>query len=303
MCTTPTSDTTRRYAADIVAMHERMSYRRLLEYLPQGDLPHLAVRGDGLVTVAATTEQLPHRYLLGLQGFRLAQYLQLGWACEEALHRSAGFCEPLQSLHPDDVHVLTLSGRTGRILGYLSLTTSEDSDPRPLLASDRARFPVELAHGINVFDRVPAPQEVRTDQVRELKRFVHSRTLTDRAQRLRVTLELLLGAGRTLVAVEPVVRVLVGDVEEKVALRHLLLAGLDVHLIEDTRPWLPDDDLLHLAYTRRGEVKPFVAHVPDRGDLLERIELLETTLASEDLFEATTALSGALRGTTERVAA
>ncbi len=303
MCTTPTSSTTRRYAADIVAMHERMSYRRLLEHLPHGDLPHLAVRGDGLVTVAATTEQLPHRYLLGLQGFRLAQYLQLGWACEETLHRNAGFCEPLQSLHPDDVHVLTLSGRTGRILGYLSLTSSADRDPRPLMACDRAPFPVEEAHGINVFDRVPAPLGVGTDQVRELKRFVHSRTLTDRAQRLRVTLELLLGAGRTLAAVRPTVRVLVGDVEEEVALRHLLLAGLDVHLIEDTQPWLPDDDLLHLAYTRRGEVKPFVAHVPDRGDLLERIELLETTLASEDLFEATDALSGALRGTTERVAA
>jgi hypothetical protein len=303
MCTTPTTSTTRRYAADIVAMHERMSYRRLLEHLPQGDLPHLAVRGDGLVTVAATTEQLPHRYLLGLQGFRLAQYLQLGWACEETLHRSAGFCEPPQSLHPDDVHVLTLSGRTGRILGYLSLTTSADGDPRALLAPDRARFPVEEAHGINVFSRVPAPAGVRTDQVRELKRFVHARTLTDRSQRLRVTLELLLGAGRTLVAVEPAVRVLVGDVEEDVALRHLLLAGLDVQLIEDTQPWLPDDDLLHLAYTNRGQVKPFVANVPDRGELLERIGLLETTLAAEDLFEAAGALSGVMQGTTERVVA
>jgi hypothetical protein len=303
MCTDPTSSTTRRYAADIVAMHERMSYRRLLEHLPHGDLPHLAVRGDGLVTVAATTEQLPHRYVLGLQGFRLAQYLQLGWACEETLHRSAGFCEPPQSLHPDDVHVLTLSGRTGRILGYLSLTSSADPEPRALLAADRARFPVEEAHRINVFSSVPAPPGVRTDQVRELKRFVHSRSLTDRAQRLRVTLELLLGAGRTLVAVEPAVRVLVGDVEEDVALRHLLLAGLDVHLIEDTRPWLPDHDLLHLAYTRRGQVKPFVAHVPDQAVLLERIELLEAGLASTDLFEATDALSGAFRGTTERVAA
>ncbi|MGY1822970.1 hypothetical protein [Geodermatophilus sp. SYSU D00079] len=303
MCTTPTSSTTRRYAADIVALHERMSYHRLLEHLPQGDLPHLAVRGDGLVTVAATTGQLPHRYLLGLQGFRLAQYLQLGWACEEALHRSAGFCEPLQSLHPDDVHVLTLSGRTGRILGYLSLTASADGDPRDLLASDRAPFPVEQAHGINVFTRVPAPPGVHTHQVRELKRFVHARTLTDRAQRLRVTFELLLGAGRTLVAVEPAVRVLVGDVEEDVALRHLLLAGLDVHLIEDTRPALPDGDLLHPAYTRRGEVKPFVADVPDRGELLQRVELLEATLAAEDLFEAAGDLSGALRGTTERVVA
>jgi hypothetical protein len=302
VCTTPASPTTRRYASDIVALHERMSYGRLLDHLPLDDLQHLAVRGDGLVTVAATTDQLPHRYLLGLQGFRLAQYLQLGWACEETLHRSAWFCEPVQSLHPDDVHVLTAHSRTGRILGYLSLTTSGEA-ARDLRDPDRARFPVEEAHRIDVFDRVPAPDGVRSDQVRELKRFVHSRTLTDRAQRLRVTLELLLGAGRTLLSAEPAVQVLIGDVEEDVALRHLLLAGLDVHLIEDTEPWLPDDDLLHLAYTRRGEVKPFAAHVPDGDGLRERIELLETALASEDLFEATDVFSGAVGGSTRRVAA
>lgn len=303
MCTEPPSSTTRRYAADIVAMHERLSYRGLLHHLPQAGLPHLAVRGDGLTTVAVHTEQLPHRYVLGLQGFRLAQYLQLGWACAEALHRSASFCEPARWLHPADVHVVTLSGRTGRILGYLNLTTLGEDGPQSLLAPDRARFPVEKAHGINLFERIPAPEGVGTDGVRELKRFVHARSLTDKAQRLRVTLELLLGAGQALVTVEPAVRVLVGDVEEDVALRHLLLAGLDVHLIEDTQPRLPDEDLLHAAYSRRGPVKPFVANVPDRGDLRHRIELLETTLASEDLFEAAGALSGTLRGTTRRVAA
>lgn len=303
MCITPTSGATHRYAADIVALHDRLSHRRLREHLSSAVLLHEAARGDGLVTVAAATEHLPHRYLLGLQGFRLAQYLQLGWACEEALHRSAGFCEPLHSLHPDDVHVITYSSRTGRILGYLTLTSSGEAEPRELRDPGRARFPVETAHRVDLFGSVPAPDGVRSDQVRELKRFVHARTLTDKAQRLRVTLELLLGAGRTLVALEPAVRVLVGDVEEQVALRHLLLAGLDVHLVEDTQPWLPDDDLLHLAYTRRGEVKPFVAQVPDPAELEERIELLEAALASEDLFEAADAFSGAVRGSTHRVAA
>jgi hypothetical protein len=303
VCTTPDDGVARRYAADIIALHDRLSHRHLLDHLPSADLLHRASRGDGLVTVAVATQHLPHRYLLGLQGFRLAQYLQLGWACEEALHRSAGFCEPLQSLHPDDVHVVTYSSRTGRILGYLSLTASGDDEPRDLRDPDRARFPVETAHRVDVFGSVAAPEGVRSDQVRELKRFVHSRTLTDKAQRLRVTLELLLGAGRTLVALEPAVRVLVGDVEQQVALRHLLLAGLDVHLIEDTRPWLPDDDLLHLAYTRRGEVTPFVAHVPDRAELEGRVELLEATLASEDLFAATDAFAGAVRGSARRTVA
>jgi hypothetical protein len=303
MCTSPINGVSRRFTQDIIAMQDELSYRRLIDHLPVADLPHLAVRGDGLVTVGVRTEQLPYRYVLGMQGFRLAQYLKLGWACEQTAHGSALFCEPVCALHPDDVHIMTLNGQTGRILGYVSLTTSGDPQPRHPMAADRARFPVEMAHGINVFDHVPALDGVLTNQVRELKRFVHSRTLTDKAQRLRVTLELLLGAGRALTRIEPTVRTVVGDVEEKVALRHLLLAGLDVQLIEQTRPHLPNTDLLHLAYTRRGEVKPFVAHIPNADELQQRIGLLEATLSSPDLFQATDSFSDAVRGTTRRVAA
>ena len=90
--------------------------------------------------------------------------------------------------------MVTVDGN-GQILGYLGLVGAGDSVPRPLDDPDRALFPVEVAHGINLYDAVPSVRSVTTDQVRELKRFVHRRSMTDRILRLRVSLELLLAAG------------------------------------------------------------------------------------------------------------
>lgn len=302
MCDTARTAAAARYAQDVVSLHRELSFGRLLRQVDPRDLAHLAVRGDGLVTVGVQTRHLPHRYLLGLAGFRLAQYLQLGWACESVVHGSAMFGEPAQGVHADDVHVITMSG-SGQILGYVSLASCGAAEPAPLLDRDRARYPVEVAHDINVFDHVAPLAGVQTDQVRELKRFVHSRSLVDRTQRLRVSLELLAGAGRVLSHLDPPVRTLVGDVEEKVALRHLILAGLDVQLVEGTQPRLPERDLMHLAYVKRGPVKPFVAHVPDPDEVVRRVDLLEQTLASPDLFQATSQLTDAMPGTLQRVAA
>lgn len=294
---------TERFTRDIIGLHGSLSCRRLLDHVPPDALDHLAVRGDGLTTLAIRTRDLPHRYALAMQGFRLAQYLQLGWACGDVVRSSGWFCEPVSALGPNDVHVLTLDGATGRILGYVCLASSRDEAPRPLLDPARAHFPVETAHGLNVFEKVAPLPGTTSHEVRELKRFVRARTVTDKAQRLRITLELLLGVAQAVLASDPPVRTLVGDVEEKVALRHLLLAGLEVQLVEHTTPVLPGTDLMHLAYTARGEVKPFVSHLPSRADLQLRADLLTQTLASPDLFAATTGLGEHLHGATNRVAA
>ena len=274
-----------RYAEDVVSLHRNLSFRLLTGELAERDLLHHEVRGDGLVTLAVRTRHLPHRYLLGLQGFRLSQYLQLGWICEETVYSSAIFAEPVHGASPDDVHVLCLDGG-GTILGYLCLTASHDAEPRDLLDPDRSPFPVEEAHGINLFDHVGSLPGTTTDQVRELKRFVHARSLTDRTQRLRVTMELLYGMGRVIAGMRPGIRTLVGDLEEHVALRHLMLAGLDVHLIDGTSPALAQRDLLHHMYVVRGSVKPFVAHLPADEVIAEKVAMLESTLSSEDLFDA-----------------
>lgn len=300
MCHDASGERGARYAADVVSLHRNLSFKCLLSQVDPRHLIHVAQRGDGLLTVALQTQHLPHRYLVGLQGFRLAQYLQLGWICEDVMYSSAIFCEPVDAVHPEDVHVLTMSG-SGAILGYLALAGPAEGEPADLLDPGRGRFPVEQAHHINLFDHVPGQPGVRTDQVRELKRFVHARTLSDRTQRLRITLELLYGMGQVLARITPTVRTLVGDVEENVALRHLLLTGLDVKLIEGTTPRLTEHDLLRHAYVQRSSVKPFVAHLPSEEEVQQRISLLEATLDSPDLFDATGRMSKSQRGVLTRV--
>jgi len=301
MCDTVTHPTASRFANDVVALNADLSFRRLLPALDGAEPLHLAVRPDGLTTVGVRTDQLPGRYLLGLQGFRLAQYLQLGWACHLSVHSAGMFSESTRDLHADDVHVITLDPN-GKILGYVSLASSGDREPREPLG-DRAPFPVEVAHDINIFDRVAPLEGVRTDQIRELKRFVHSRTMKDKSLRLRVTLELLLGAGRVLTRLNPPVRTLVGDVEEHVALRHLVMAGLDVQMVEGTTPRLPENDVMYHLYTARAVVKPFVAHVPDQAELVRRVDFLEATVAHPDVFTAASAMPTALPGSVQRIAA
>ncbi|OFE15823.1 hypothetical protein BA895_04710 [Humibacillus sp. DSM 29435] len=300
MCHDASGERGARYAADVVSLHRNLSFSALLSQVDPRHLIHVAERGDGLLTVALQTQHLPHRYLVGLQGFRLAQYLQLGWICEDVMYSSAIFCEPVDAVHPQDVHVMTMSG-SGAILGYLALAGPAEGDPADLLDPDRGRFPVEQAHNINLFDHVAGQPGVRTDQVRELKRFVHARTVSDRTQRLRITLELLFGMGQVLARITPAVRTLVGDVEENVALRHLLLAGLDVKLIEGTTPRLTEQDLLRHAYVQRSSVKPFVAHLPSEEEVQQRISMLESTLDSPDLFDATGRMSRSQRGILTRV--
>jgi hypothetical protein len=202
--------------------------------------------------------------------------------------------------HADDEHIITMSP-SGRILGYVSLATNGDGESRDLFDPERAAFPVEEAHAINIFDRVAPLAGVGTHEVRELKRFVHSRTLTDRTQRLRVTLELLHGLGQAVVASSPAVRTLIGDVEEQVALRHLLMAGLEVQLVEGTTPQLTDRDLLRHAYTERASVKPFVSHLPDAAFAAQQATMLAETLDSPDLFQATTEMSASRPGRLSRV--
>ena len=67
-----------RYAGAILALQERLTFRSLAT-LPE--VAYRADRADGLTTLGLRTDQLTARHLLGMQGFRLAQYLRLGWVC------------------------------------------------------------------------------------------------------------------------------------------------------------------------------------------------------------------------------
>lgn len=252
--------------------------------------------------MALATRDLPHRYLIGLQGFRFAQYLQLGWICRDiTCPTGPRLCGPVRSgprRRPTRAHP-----RAGRadFLGYVTLATNGDERSWDLLDPRRARFPVEeLAHGINIFEHIPAEPRVTSLHVRELKRFVHARSMTDRVQRMRVSLELLYGLCHAAAAASTPVATLVGDVEERGALRHLLLAGLPVQIIEGTAPVVSEHDLLRHAYTNRDAVKPFVSHI-DADMIADRTSMMAEMLSSQDLFRAAAAASAARPGALTRV--
>ncbi|WP_405777338.1 hypothetical protein [Streptomyces sp. NBC_00859] len=292
----------RRYIRDILAMQERLSFRGLSKELEQsGNYLYRADRGQGVTVTAALTEQIPRRYLMGLGVFRLSQYLQAGYASPDIVFNESLFCEPIHGFGDADIHVIATDTGTGRILGYVSLAHSGDPEPQPVSAEERVLFPCEQAHGMRLLSLLPASRGLSTHAIREVKRFVHDHAMTDRTQRLRVTLELLSGITGALCHPDSRTRMLVGDVERHVALRHLVLLGLEVHLVEGTTPDLGPTDLMHPMYVTRDKVLPFIAVLPPREEAVRRAALVEQAATAAAPFRAVRDLMASLAGTVNSI--
>lgn len=252
----------RRYARDIVRLHERLSYRRLPMEMEGDPLSLVEDPGAALVTVTGRDSQFPSRYLRGLLGFRLAQYLRLNWISADAVHRSAVFHEPLP--HPravQNIHTVTLCTRSGKIRGYVGLACSADPESLPLDSAGRVPFPTEAAHGVDLLGRYARPG-LGTHQAYEFKRFLRDQTMARGEQYVRVPWHLILGMGEAVLALDGAVRIVLGDAKEHVALRHLRLVGFDLHVVEGTSPRLDESDPMAPIYRQRVMAKPFVAPVP-----------------------------------------
>jgi hypothetical protein len=252
----------RRYAADIIGLHERLSFRGLPAEIADAPLYFAEDQHSGLVTITARDSQVPSRYLRGILGFRLAQYLRLGWISVDSVYRAAAFHEPLP--HPqglENIHTVTLCSRTGRIRGYVGLGCSQDADSLPLDSPRRGRFPTEAAHGIDLLGQFAEPG-LGTHQVYEFKRFLRDQTMPRGEQHARIPWHLMLGIGQAMIALGDRVRIVLGDAKEHVALRHLRLAGFDLRVIEGTSPSLPGSDPMSPIYLQAVLAKPFVAAVP-----------------------------------------
>ncbi|MBA8826612.1 hypothetical protein FHX42_003991 [Saccharopolyspora lacisalsi] len=233
----------------------------------------------------------------------MAQYLEIGWASPEVVTTRALFTEPMRSLRRHDLHFVTLDEKTGEILGYITL--AQNADPQPVSVRDhesRHRFPVEGAHEVDLFGAVDAPAELTTHEVYEIKRFVHACWLDDAQRRLQISLELILAVTRTLESCTPRIRALVGDAEASVALRHLLMMGLNVTSVTGTDPRLNRDNILYPTYATRDVVEPFYARVPAPSGLSHRAACLEEVLSSSSPPTALRELLREVRGTVERVA-
>ncbi|MEU7040702.1 hypothetical protein AB0A77_06535 [Streptomyces varsoviensis] len=298
----PDSGVRRRYIADILRLHSRLSFGGLAGRLHRTDSHvYRAAHGKGVITTAAPTEAIPERYLLGLAGFRLSEYLRAGYASEDIVFDNSLFCEPVQGIHQSDIHVITTDQETGRILGYVSLAHSEDHSPRPLDAPDRRLFPCEQAHNLRLLSLLPPSDGLTTHSVREVKRFVQAHSLTDRTLRLRVMLGLLAGISGILCQERHTTRMLIGDVEKHVALRHLVLLGLDVHLLDGTTPRLGLKELMHPMYVTREKVYPFLAHLPSPEETVRRSAVVQRAAAADAPFKAVRDLLSELSGSVQHI--
>jgi hypothetical protein len=269
-----------RYMHDIVALHDRLSFRRMPDEI-RGEPIWLRRRSTTpLTTLAALESQIPDRYLLGIYGFRLSQYLRLGWACADTVYNRCLFAEPRLCSSPGDLHVVTLNQDTGRILGYVSLAHAGDVSGKVLGDRTRTQFTFEVAHRLWVQDELPDLADVSCDKVREIKRFVRDSRLCDKELRARVPWEVLTGLGGGLSVISPRIVLLVGDLEESVALRHLRKAGLRTRLIENTSPALNFGEIMRPAYIKRKGVKPFIAEVPPVAQIDLLTAAMDTALAS-----------------------
>jgi len=271
------------YSEAIYRMQSALRFGRLAANLMKSDHIRIVHR-HGVTTVVARTCDIPKRYLIGIAGFRLAQYLRVGYVNVDKVVRDAMFCEPLATMRHDDWHVVCLDHATGEILGYVELVSNGGCSESVRKGSGRKRFPVEEVHNIDIFDVVDAPEHLTTQHVREIKRMMHNGSLDDRRSRYRVSIELILGMQWVIESTTPTLRVLIGDAEAHVALRHLVVAGLSPTVISGTTPELPAGHLLGPTYNVRSNVEPFYGQVPDATELAYRQQVAEQVVMDPNIL-------------------
>jgi hypothetical protein len=272
------SPATARYVSDLARLHSTLRYGGLLDAIEGPPLCRIEGLGDGLTTVCVWEHQLPERYLQAVLGFRLSQFLQTGLMDRELVRRQALFHEALPgpSRGVETIHAITLTGE-GRIVGYVGLVGSADPEPLPLDSPVRSRFPVEIAHRVELLSDYAAPG-LTTHDAFEIKRFVRDGTLPHGEQRNRVPWHLILACAK-LGAMLDQIKLVLGDAGERGALRHLRLIGFDPRVVDGTTPWLPRSELMWISYELPVEkrAKPFVALVPP--NLRELFDMIEALVA------------------------
>lgn len=252
-----------RYIRDVIEVNDRLSFARLPEVISGEPLYLGTGTEDDLITLTVRDRQLPSRYRKGILGFRLAQYLRLGWISNDLVYQRALYCEPESGMHVvDDIHTVTMRRSTGRIVGYIGLVGSLDPQPLPLDSPYRSRFPTEVSHHVDVVSRFAGPG-LTSHQVFEIKRFVRVQAGEDGPWRARVPWHLIHGLGSAVLGMGGTVRMLLGDSKEHGALRHFRMIGFDPVVIDGTTPSLPCTELMWPSYTQAVNAKPFAALIPN----------------------------------------
>lgn len=267
------------FACEVIDLHQRLKFTRLAPSL-YGAPAHLRQR-HGYTIVAFRHDQAPRRYHIGIMGFRLAQYLRLGWASEHVVYHNKMFWEDTDHPSPNDFHIVALDNTTGSIIGYLGAEfISTEDDPLPLSSPDRPLFPVERAHHINIADWIPA-EKLQAGHVMEIKRFVRSPD-TPRTMRSLVPLELVLGLMALTIDRKTHIPWVIGDLEMHVALRYLEAFGVKTKVIDGTHPQLPRTDPMWPMYVHRVKVLPFIGESPPKSLMKNRFERIDAAFDTGD---------------------
>lgn len=228
---------------------------------------------DGTVVVALAADRLDAELAEMVYRFRLAQFLQIG-----LMDRALAASQRLTREPADDsaLHALVFAP-SGELVGYLALVTAPvTAGGIPLDAPGRYRFPVEVAHHVDLVTRFGAP-DLTVDRVWELKRFVRARHLPYGPLRDRVSWYLITVLARYLLTIGGA-HLLVGDSREDGAIRHFRLIGFDPLILPDTVPSLPRTALMWISYHRPDRAVPFAARMPD--SMAATVDLVEDRLAA-----------------------
>lgn len=269
-----------KFATHVVNLHQKLAFNKLVSSL-NGDPIHVRQR-HGYTIVAFQHTQAPRRYQIGVMGFRLAQYLRLGWASAQVVYNDRMLWESIDHASPNDLHIVALDDDSGSIIGYLGAAfVADEGDSRDLSAIDRPRFPVETAHNIDISDWLP-PQRVGLSEIMEIKRFVKNPDIQS-PMKFLVPLELVLGLMGFTVNRSTPIPWAVGDLEMHVALRHLKAFGVDTRVITGTQPSLPASDPMWPMYVRRSEVLPFIGKVQSRPQINRSFETIDEAFATGDM--------------------
>jgi hypothetical protein len=266
-----------RFTDDILSMHSKLRFGALLQEIEGEPLCRLSGLGDGLTTITVRQSQIPDRYLRGILGFRLSQFLRSGLMSVDVAYLNGLAHEPMVET-AETIHTITMT-ESGEIIGYIGCVASADLVPVPLDGAGRRHFPAEFAHRIDLVSPL-ASSELRTDHVFEIKRFTRSSLILDPQLGAKACWHLLLSLGKTIVAPDSMIKIILGDSRESRALRYLRLIGFEPTVINGTKPSLPRTDLMWPSYEQEKLVKPFIAHVPT--DFANFLEVVESGLWSED---------------------
>ena len=234
----------------------------------------------GVSVVALRTSSLSEGQLNKLMRYRLAQYLQVNFVDRQMVYEARMMQEPLSSVTPDDIHVIAGDAATGELLCYItSMAAPTAGAGATLRDQDRRLFPVELAHGRGIYDRLRVLPDLPIARVREWGRFVKNHRAEARPELMaRAPVEVILASLRLLGGrLHGEIDAVIGDFEERVAKQNMDFFHIPMVVIHGTVVHVDKTSYKYPMYRNRNHF-PFAFLVSDLTPVRSRADDIERAL-------------------------